>query len=505
MKKRMISGLLLALVLVLVLGISANAAGEIRIVKEPTDITAQLGKTGTATVEAEADSELSYQWYFKSVNGTTWKVSGMSGAKTATISVPVTQARLGQEYKCVITSADGGQVETVAVKVANAAPSEITIDAQPADITAELGKTGSATVTASANSGAELRYQWYFKSVNGTEWKASGMTGAKTATVSVPVTAARLGQAYKCVLTTADGGRAETEAVKVAKAAPTEITITGQPEAMLARLGQNATATVEATAANGAALSYQWYFKSANGTEWKVSGMTGAKTATVTVPVTQARIGQQYKCVVTTADGGRAESEATEIGLSMPSVITLTAEPEDLYATLGRNGTATVEATTDTGAAISYQWYYKSAKGTTWQTSGMTGAKTATVTVPVTKARLGQQYKCVLTTADGGRLETAAVTVREKPTLDLKVTRNPDSYRTYTGEPVELDVSISVNASEYPMKYQWYRNGEKLEGANESRLYIPSVTMEDAGEYYCVVSGYGYSVTSCVGTVDVRG
>ncbi len=502
MKKRMISGCLLALILVLMLGLCANAAGEITIVGEPEDIAARIGQTGSATVVAESDSALSYQWYFKSVNGTEWKVSGMSGAKTATISVPVTEKRLGQQYKCVITSADGATAETVAVMVCVAEPSVIRIDAQPTDIVAALGKTGSATVLASSD-GAALNYQWYFKSVNSTDWKVSGMSGAKTATISVPVTSARIGQQYKCVITTTDGGRIETEAIKVAKAAPTVITIEEQPTEMKAKLGQNATATVRASAANGAALSYQWYFKSVNGTDWKVSGMSGAKTATISVPVTSARIGQQYKCVITTADGGRAESDAVTIGQSAPSVITVIAEPDDLYAFIGQNGTATVEASTDTGAAVSYQWYYKPVKSETWQASGMGGSKTATITVPVIRARIGQQYKCVLTTADGGRAETAVVTVYEKPDLDVKVTRNPDSYRTYTGEPVELDVSINLNTRDYPMSYQWYKDGEKIEGATESRLYFSSVTLEDAGSYYCVISGYGYTVTSYAGTVNV--
>lgn len=378
----------------------------------------------------------------------------------------------------------------------------IAITQQPTDIAAPIGKTGTATVVATAE--GDIRYQWYFKAVNSTVWKASGMTGAKTATISVPVTKARLGQQYKCVLT-ANGETVESNVIAVTKAAASKLSIDAQPMDIVARLGQRGTATVLASADTGAELSYQWYFKKPTAASWSVSTMTGAKTESIVVPVTKARIGQQYKCVITTADGGRIESDVVAVVERQPSVITIEAQPDHLYADIGKKGTATVEAFADTGAALSYQWYFKKAAATSWSVSGMSGAKTATITVPVTKARLGQQYKCVITTADGGKTESDVVEICEKPDLNLTVTRNPDSYRTLRGEPVQLDVSVSLDTDAYPVRYQWYKDGEKVKGATESSLSFTAVTPEDAGAYYCVVSGYGYSATSKNGTVKVSG
>nr|MCR5305267.1 hypothetical protein [Oscillospiraceae bacterium] len=48
-------------------------------------------------------------------------------------------------------------------------------------------------------------------------------------------------------------------------------------------------------------LKYCWQFN--NGHGWKNSGMTGCKTATLTVPATAARNGQQYRCIVTAPNG----------------------------------------------------------------------------------------------------------------------------------------------------------------------------------------------------------
>ena len=56
------------------------------------EIYAAIGDSWSVTIRAIADedAELSYQWFFKSRNSTVWKVSGMSGNQTPTITVPVT-------------------------------------------------------------------------------------------------------------------------------------------------------------------------------------------------------------------------------------------------------------------------------------------------------------------------------------------------------------------------------------------------------------------------------
>ena len=469
---------------------------EITIVAQPANIIAKIGQTGTATVEAVSDAPLRYQWFYKTRGTAEWKPSGFAGCNTDTVRVPVTAARIGQQYKCVITTEDGGMAETDAVTVLEQEPSEITIVTQPADIVARIGQTGTATVEASSD--AALSYQWYFKSVGKDYWQASGFEGCRTETIRVPVTKARIGQQYKCVITTADGGVVETNAVTVLEPEPSEITIVTQPSDIRARLGENGTATVEAV--SGAALSYQWYFKAKGSDVWKVSGFEGNKTNTISVPVATSRIGQQYKCVITTADGGKAETDAVTVLAPQASVITIDSQPEDMYAAVGENASATVSASADSSAALVYQWYFKKAGSDVWQVSGMAGSRTATITVPVTAARIGQQYKCVITTADGGRAETEAVSICESPACEISVTRNPDSYRAYAGDPVELDVSASADAG---LQYQWYKDGAAIAGATDSRLYFTAIAPENAGEYYCVVTARGNKVASKTAVVIV--
>ena len=296
----------------------------------------------------------------------------------------------------------------------------------------------------------------------------------------------------------------ETEPVSVLEPEPSRIVIVTPPEDIRAKIGETGAATVEAE--SEAALSYEWYFKTVGTDVWRPSGFEGCKTNTVTVPVTAARIGQQYKCVITTADGGRMETEPVSVLEPPKTVITIVKQPEDVRANVGSSGTATVQAESD--ALLSYQWYFKSVGSDMWQASGFEGCKTDTITVPVLAYRIGQQYKCVITAPDGTKVETKVITVREAPTLELSVTRNPDSYIVLKGQPIQLDVSAKAEAldggsGEYDLEYQWYRDGEPVEGANESELVILSVKSEDAGSYYCLVTADGETASSRIGTVEV--
>ena len=505
MKKRLFS-ILLALAL-LTTSLAVYADADVRIVEQPTDICAAIDEIGTATVVAESEGEISYQWYFKAAGGTEWQVSGMPGAKTATISVQVLQRRLGQQYKCVLTDTRGESVETDAVTVVNADRSEIIITSQPDHIRAKLGENGSATVTASSD--AALSYQWYFMAKNGTTWQASGMEGSKTATITVPVTAARLGQKYKCVIKSDDGTTVETDVVEVALPEPGIITIEAQPDHIRAKLGENGSATVTASAE--AALRYQWYFKAVNTETWKASGMEGSRTATITVPVTAARLGQQYKCVITAEDGATAETEVVEVKLPEPGGITIVSQPEDIVAELGTNGSATVEASAE--AALRYQWYFKTVNTEVWKVSGMEGSKTPTITVPVTAARIGQAYKCVITAEDGGKAETAEIVIRkQEPVEEPGATEITIEEQDEVYAPIGENWSVTIQASaEAELSYQWYFKSVNttewkasgMTGCKTATITVPVIKARIGQQYKCVVSAPdGSSAVSQVFTIQ---
>ena len=69
------------------------------------------------------------------------------------------------------------------------------------------------------------------------------------------------------------------------------------------------------------------------------------------------------------------------------------------------------------------------------------------------------------------------------------------------------DVTLTCNASGADnLKYQWMRNKtipSTARGVNTSTLIIPNITVDDSGQYKCVVSSDDVNVTSEYGNVSV--
>ena len=74
---------------------------------------------------------------------------------------------------------------------------------------------------------------------------------------------------------------------------------------------------------------------------------------------------------------------------------------------------------------------------------------------------------------------------------------------------VGRDVTLTCNASGADnLKYQWMRMGNKTipstaRGVNTSTLIIPNITVDDSGQYKCVVSSGDVDVMSEYGNMSV--
>ena len=71
------------------------------------------------------------------------------------------------------------------------------------------------------------------------------------------------------------------------------------------------------------------------------------------------------------------------------------------------------------------------------------------------------------------------------------------------------DATLTCDASGADnLKYQWMRMGNKTipltaTGVNSNTLVIPNITVDDSGQYKCVVSSGDVNVMSEYGTVSV--
>ena len=87
---------------------------------------------------------------------------------------------------------------------------------------------------------------------------------------------------------------------------------------------------------------------------------------------------------------------------------------------------------------------------------------------------------------------------------------NPIVPPSITTQPKELGVfintdgSLSVSATGEEITYQWYFNGEAIEGATESTLSFDDIQFDKTGSYYCVITNPAGSVQSSTANVVVR-
>ncbi len=189
---------------------------ELEITSQPEDYTGSIGDEVSFTVEAVGD-ELSYQWQYSSDGGNTWGNSGLPGNKTATLSTELTEARLRYLFRCVVTDENGDSVTSDAVRMIKEEPAvELAITAQPENYVGQVGDTVSFTVEAAGN---DLSYQWQFSSDAGATWKASGLPGNDTATLTTTFTEARMIYRFRCVVTDGNGNSVTSSIVRMLKAA----------------------------------------------------------------------------------------------------------------------------------------------------------------------------------------------------------------------------------------------------------------------------------------------
>ena len=332
---------------------------------QPKNISTVAGKTVTMKVAATG-VDLTYQWQYKTPSGS-WTNTTLSGNKTDTLKISATCGRSNYQYRCVITDAYGVTVTSNAAKL-----TVLGIKTQPAAVSTTAGKTAVMKVAAT---GASLTYQWQYQKADGT-WANTTVSGNKTDTLSIPATVGRSGNIYRCAVTSG------SNTVYSNGAKLTVFAIKTQPSNVSGPIGKTVTMKVAAT---GTGLTYQWQYKATDGT-WKNTTLEGAKTATLKIPVTAARNGNVYRCVV------KSGTSTINSNGAKVTVFSIKTQPSNVTAAAGKTATMKVVAA---GTNLTYQWQYKAADGT-WKNTTLEGAKTATLSIPATKARNGNVYRCVV-------------------------------------------------------------------------------------------------------------
>jgi len=357
------------------------------VVTQPKSVVAASGATAKVTVKAAGDG-LTYKWYFKNKDASTFKLTTSFTGNTYT--AVMNDTRDGRQIYCVITDKYGNSVKTDTVTLIMG--NTVKIAAQPKNAVAASGKKASVKVNAT---GDGLTYKWYFKNADAAKFKLTTSFTGNTYTAVMNDT--RDGRQVYCVITDKYGNSVKTDTVTLIMGNTVEIV--AQPENAVAASGEKASVKVNAT---GDGLTYKWFFKNKTMTNFVESTSITSDTYTVN-KMTSLRDGRQIYCVITDKYGNSVKTDT--VTLIMGNAVEIVAQPENAVAASGEKASVKVYAT---GDGLTYKWFYKNKTMTNFVESTSITSDTYTVN-KMTSLRDGRQIYCVITDKYGNSVTTNTV------------------------------------------------------------------------------------------------
>jgi len=403
--------------LVTVIGGAASVRSNVaRVNVEPPVITINTQPVATTNVvfgninnnlnvEANVTLEatLSYQWYSNTTNSNTGG-SIISGATNANFTIPTTLAVGIYYYFCEVRATGGAAPVRSGVARVNVAVPVITIDTQPTATTNVVfgNIVGSLGVTASVIGEAMLSYQWYSNTTNNNTG-GSVISGANSTSYTIPTTLIGGTYFYFCEVRATGGALSVRSSVATVNVASPIITIDTQPSATtdVAFGNINSDLNVAASVTLGATLSYQWYSSNTNNNTGG-SVITGANSTSFTIPTTLIGGTYFYFCEVSATGGSTSvRSNVARVNVTGP-LITINIQPSAITNVNFGNisGSLNVVSSVTDNATLSYQWYRNTSNSNTGGNI-ISGANSASYTIPTTLTGGSYYYYC-LVTATGG-------------------------------------------------------------------------------------------------------
>ena len=357
------------------------------VTQQPQSVTSYIGDTVKFAVKASG-SGLSYQWFYRKSGASSW--TKWPGHTTATTSAISNDSWNGMQVRCAVTDSNGSTIHSEAATVTLCYPLEIT--QQPQSVTANVGDTVKFAVKAS---GSGLSYQWYYRKSGASSW--TKWPGHTTATTSATSNESWNGMQVRCTVTDSMGSKDQSNSATVTLNLP--LAITQQPQSVTANAGDTVRFAVKA---NGAGLSYQWYYKKSGASVW--SKWAGHTTAATSATANESWNGMQVRCTVTDGSGSNVTSEVATVTVNVSFAITQ--HPQPVTAEIGDTVTFTVKAS---GNGLRYQWYFRKVGSMNW--TKWEGHTTAVTSATANESWNGMKVMCIVTDASGSRLNSGSAEV----------------------------------------------------------------------------------------------
>lgn len=432
------------------------------------------GASGALKVVVGGRSPFTYEWF---------KVNGMDedpvGGNSPTLSLPGLPANAGL-YRVKVSNALSGDLPTVSSDALVEVDAKPTILSGPVSGQHEAGDDVTLEVVA-GGSAVNRTYQWFKDN--------RPIGGANGATLHFPTIAWVDRGAYSVVVTNRVGTVKSKPAVLAVRSKPV---ILVQPASVVGAVGGSVSFTV--VAGGDTPLTYQWYRNGApidKATKPKlvlsklVDGPTGPE-------------GDFFCRVANGHAGGPTDTAIVTLEVEQaPAVSAIAATNPDPGAQpnkVAEYGSITLTPTVTGTAPFSYQWL-KSGKP-------IVGATDPTLILNPARLPDSGAYSVQVSnrTPVVAKSKAVSIGVLVPPSISAPpVSASVTEYRS---------ASFQVKAAGgKPLKYQWQRlrDGlpENLSGKTSATLSFSSATVDDAGDYQCLVSNPVGRVTSPVVSLSV--
>ena len=225
-----------------------------------------------------------------------------------------------------------------------------------------------------------------------------------------------------------------------------------QPEDTEVCTGRTLQLTVGAT---GSDPTFQWRKDGQN--------IAGATTGILRITTVKASDAGTYDCVINSCDQS-VTSDPAEVTINIPP--TIVEHPQGVDVCDGERVELAVDAT---GSDLTYQWLRNGVP--------VAGATSRTYNIPGVSDATEGVYQCRITGACSPQRTTdsAIVNIIDVPSI----TMGPEGADLTAGD----DLSLMVTADGENLMYQWYKDGEAIDGATESSFSITGVVRSDSGMY----------------------
>lgn len=373
---------------------------------------------------------------------------------------------------------------------------ETTIWNQPEQVIIYEGENAVFYVEAE---GENLKYRWYWKKDEESEWKKSSGEGNKANTLTIPALMSRNGYYYMCRIIDEYGTYTYTDAALLTVIEKLEIE--EQPSSAYAVLNDIAQFSVNV---KGEGITYQWQWKKNIDDNWHNSTnyTEGYNESTLKVIANNIRNGYSYRCVITDIIGNSITTDEVTLNIYTPVDITE-------HTTISQPYTKeeVVLSVNATGTELKYQWYWRQNESSEWKASTFNGCDTNTMTFLAEPKRNGYQYKCIVTDINENTVETDIIPLE---IIDaVKILENPKSVEVEKKDYAVFSVNIE-NDEDVTYQWQWKKHGspwtnctEITEGYNSSSIKVLAERFRNNHRYRCLIIKNSYTIKSATATLTV--